>query len=147
MPAYKVSFNGFDTHARQVDGSPTTGNHANLLAELAGAVAAFRAALLQHGRWNDVLVMTYSEFGRRLKANGSRGTDHGGASVHFALGGRVAGGQHGAVPSLSDNDLERGDPAATTDFRRYYSSALGFLGLPNDGIFSGGPYAALGLIH
>ena len=82
----KVSHGSFDTHANQ------QGAHQRLLAQLAEALAAFRAAMLSAGQWRDVLVMTYSEFGRRAGENASRGTDHGTAAAHLLLGGRVKGG-------------------------------------------------------
>ena len=82
----RVTHGGFDTHS----GQPAT--HARLLGELASGIVAFRSALDELGKWNDTLVLTYAEFGRRPKENLSNGTDHGTASAHFALGGRVAGG-------------------------------------------------------
>jgi len=76
------------------------------------------------GLWDDVLIVTYSEFGRRANENKSAGTDHGTAAAHFALGGRVKGGVHkgmlGITPSLSD--LDNNDLKYTTDFRTYYNT-------------------------
>jgi len=78
--------------------------------------------LQEYDRWNDVLVMTYSEFGRRVKQNASRGCDHGKASSHFVLGGQVHSGLYGTYPSLSD--LDNGDLKYNLDFRSLYSTVL-----------------------
>lgn len=144
IPVHKVSRNGFDTHANQVDRSdPTQGTHTDLLTEIDQALAAFRSALIQHGRWNDVLVMTYAEFGRRVKPNASAGTDHGSASVHLIHGGSVRGGLFGAAPSLAEDDLERGDAVANVDFRDYFTTAADFLGLDTVGVFSDGAHTGI----
>ncbi|HSE00916.1 MAG TPA: DUF1501 domain-containing protein, partial [Burkholderiales bacterium] len=82
----KVALGGFDTHSGQ------PGRHAQLLKALAEGLVALKAALVELGRWDSTLVMTYSEFGRRPRENLSSGTDHGTASAHFLLGGRVKGG-------------------------------------------------------
>ena len=74
------------------------------------------------GRWNDTLVLTYSEFGRRAGENLSRGTDHGTAAPLFALGGAVEGGLRGTPPDLEA--LEDGDPRAQVDFRAVYAGAI-----------------------
>ena len=76
----RLTLSGFDTHANQ----PPT--HARLLAELADGLTALCAALVELGKWNDTLVLTYAEFGRRPKENRNSGTDHGTANVQFALG-------------------------------------------------------------
>lgn len=112
--AVKVALGGFDTHANQV------ATHENLLAVLANGLATFRSNLIAAGRWDDVLVMTYSEFGRRAKQNASGGTDHGAAAPHFVMGGKVKGGLHGAYPPLAD--LQDGDLRHTVDFRDVYST-------------------------
>ena len=70
------------------------------------------------GRWDDVLVMTYSEFGRRVAENGAQGTDHGTASVQFVMGGKVNAGLYGDYPSL--DKLEDGDLVYTMDYRSVY---------------------------
>ncbi len=113
----RVTLSGFDTHS----GQPAT--QARLLRELAGGVTALRSALLELGRWNDTLVLTYAEFGRRPKENLSSGTDHGTSSVHFALGGRVAGGLYGEQPAL-DRLSGDGNPAHAIDFRSVYATVL-----------------------
>lgn len=112
--AVKTALAGFDTHADQVS------IHEALLAALAGGLAAFRYNMIAAGRWDDVLVLTYSEFGRRARQNASRGTDHGAAAPQFVLGGRVKGGLHGSYPSLAD--LQDGDLRHTVDFRDVYSA-------------------------
>lgn len=114
VPVIKVIHPGFDTHARQ------SGRHRILLAEFADAVAAFRTAMINTGHWQRVLVMTYSEFGRRAAENGNRGTDHGTAAPQFVLGGAVKGGLYGAPPRL--DDLDGGDLKFSVDFRRLYAT-------------------------
>ena len=113
---YYLSMGGFDTHANQ------PGSHAYLLGQLADAVAAFNADLESQGRGGDVVVMTFSEFGRRAQENGSAGTDHGAASVMFATGASVKGGVYGDYPSLED--LDDGDLKHHTDFRSVYATVL-----------------------
>lgn len=110
----KVALGGFDTHAGQV---PV---HERLLAALAANLAILRKNLIAADLWNDVVVMTYSEFGRRAKQNASGGTDHGTSAPHFAMGGKVRGGLHGVYPSLTD--LADGDLRHTVDFRNVYST-------------------------
>lgn len=112
---YKVTHDGFDTHVKQHN------THSNLLQHLAVGLASFEAAMRKHGLWDDVLVMTYSEFGRRVQENHGRGTDHGAASVQLAMGGRVKGGIYGDNPRLHDLDV-MGNLPASTDFRSIYSS-------------------------
>jgi len=112
--AIKVALGGFDTHANQ---APT---HERLLAFLATNLATLRKNLIGAGLWNDVVVMTYSEFGRRAKQNASAGTDHGTSAPHFVMGGAVKGGLHGVYPSLSD--LQDGDLRHTVDFRNVFAT-------------------------
>jgi uncharacterized protein (DUF1501 family) len=116
---FYVSLDGFDTHAGQ---GGAQGAHANLLAELAGAVSAFYRDLADRGHGDRVCVMTFSEFGRRAKENGSRGTDHGSAAPMFLVGGKVKAGAIGEHPSLSD--LDDGNLKFATDFRRVYAGVL-----------------------
>ncbi len=113
----RVTLSGFDTHANQ----PAT--HARLLGELASGLVALRAALTEIGKWDDTLVLTYAEFGRRPKENQNNGTDHGTASVHFALGGRVRGGMYGAAPHLAQLSSD-GNPAHALDFHAVYATVL-----------------------
>jgi uncharacterized protein (DUF1501 family) len=113
---YYVAIGGFDTHANQ------PGQHANLLGDMSEAIAAFYRDLEAQGRAQDVVLMTFSEFGRRAAENGTYGTDHGTASVMFVAGAGVKGGVHGAYPSLTE--LQDGDLKFTTDFRRVYADLL-----------------------
>jgi len=127
---FYVSLDGFDTHAFQ--GSP----HSNLLAELANSVGAFFQALKATGHDRRVRLMTFSEFGRRVKENGSRGTDHGAASCLFVAGPSVRGGVVGQHPSLSDLDAD--DLKFHTDFRRLYATLLdGWLGCDSKAVLGG----------
>ena len=116
VAAMSLSLNGFDTHQNQ------PGVHANLLRQLGEGLAALKAALVELGRWESTLILTYAEFGRRVQENGSSGTDHGAASVHFALGGRVRGGLYGEAPRL--DGLGDGNLAHAVDFRSVYATAL-----------------------
>jgi len=119
---YYVKLGGFDTHANQAQSHPA------LLDQLGGGVAAFIDDLRQLGHLDRVTLMTFSEFGRRVKENGS-GTDHGEAAPMFLAGGRIKPGLHGTFPGLAPEKLSRGDVAFTTDFRRVYATLLnGWLG-------------------
>lgn len=113
---WSVSLGGFDTHA----------NEANAQAELLGVVSSsltrFMGQLKSTTRLNDVTVMVYSEFGRRVKGNASQGTDHGTSGPMFLIGERVKGGFYGDQPSLAK--LIDGDLAVTTDFRDVYATVL-----------------------
>jgi len=132
-----VSLGGFDTHSRQA------GSHAALLAELSGAVSAFFKDLRGHKLADRVLLATYSEFGRRLKENGSLGTDHGAASQMFIVSGAHKGGIVGEHPSLTD--LDDGDPKHHTDFRSVYATLLDrWLQIPSGPVL-GGKFAPVGI--
>lgn len=113
---YYVDHTGFDTHANQA------GRHEELLAQLAAALAAFLQEMAAQGNRERVLVMTFSEFGRRVQENASGGTDHGTAAPMFLLGGGVKAGLYGKQPSLTD--LDRGDLKYQTDFRSVYATVL-----------------------
>jgi len=113
----RVSLAGFDTHVNQ------PGTQARLLSELANGFVALKSALDELDKWNDTLVLTYAEFGRRPKENQNNGTDHGTANVHFALGGRVAGGFYGSAPDLT-RLTGGGNPQSTLDFRSVYATVL-----------------------
>jgi uncharacterized protein (DUF1501 family) len=112
-----VTLGGFDNHARE---KPV---HDRLLLDLDQALAAFMQDLNAHGLGDRVLVMTWSEFGRRVSENGSAGTDHGTAAPMFLLGAAVNGGLYGEAPSLTS--LANGNLKFTTDFRSVYASVLG----------------------
>jgi uncharacterized protein (DUF1501 family) len=117
IAAVKIALGGFDTHSGQ------PGRHAQLLKALAEGLAALKHALVELGRWDSTLVMTYSEFGRRPRENLSSGTDHGTASAHILLGGRVKGGLYGVPPALSRLDGNGNLPFAV-DFRDLYATVL-----------------------
>jgi uncharacterized protein (DUF1501 family) len=135
---FYVSLDGFDTHANQAP------MHAQLLSELGGAVKAFVDDIAHHGHLGDVLVMTFSEFGRRVKENGSRGTDHGAGSQMFLAGGKVKPGLIGKHPSLTD--LDDGDLKHHTDFRQVYASVLeSWLGCPSRDVL-GGEFEAVKIV-
>jgi uncharacterized protein (DUF1501 family) len=124
---FYLTIGGFDTHANQPN------QHAQLLQQMSDALAAFYQDLAQQGRANDVTVMTFSEFGRRVHENGSAGTDHGAASVMFVLGGAVKGGVYGDYPSLED--LDDGDLRFHTDYRSVYATLLEkWLGVPSSSV-------------
>ncbi|MBY4768956.1 DUF1501 domain-containing protein [Burkholderia ambifaria] len=114
----RLTLNGFDTHQNQ------PGQHAALLKQFAEGMSAMRDALIELGRWNQTLVMTYAEFGRRVRENQSNGTDHGTAAPHFVMGGRVAGGLYGGAPALGHLDGNGNLPVAV-DFRQLYATVLG----------------------
>ncbi|PID46512.1 MAG: hypothetical protein CSB47_03575 [Proteobacteria bacterium] len=116
LPAYKVTLDGFDTHANQRD------VHNNLMNHLSSGLSAFAKSMKHHKLWNNILVVTYSEFGRRVRENGSYGTDHGSGSVNMVLGGAIRGGLYGKTPSLKEDDLVNGDLAHSIDFREIYAT-------------------------
>lgn len=108
---------GWDTHVNEVGPQPHTGQLSNLLRDFGDALAAFSQDM--GDRMADITVVTMSEFGRTVKENGDRGTDHGHANVMFALGGAVRGGRvYGDWPGLESEQLYQGrDLNVTTDFR------------------------------
>lgn len=115
-PVIKLSLGSFDTHANQL------ATHNRLLKQLAQGLARFRQQMQAAGLWEQVLVMSYSEFGRRVAENGSRGTDHGTAATHLLMGGRVRGGILDSMPSLTE--LDAGDLRHQLDFRQLYSTLV-----------------------
>jgi len=120
---YYVTYQGnnFDTHVQQAD------LHSRLLMYTADAVRGFIDDVKRLGRGDDVAVMIFTEFGRRVEENGSLGTDHGTATPMFIVGKGVKGGLYGRPPSLTD--LDDGNLKMTTDFRRVYATMIdGWLG-------------------
>lgn len=112
-----ITLGGFDTHAKE---GP---EHGELLKTLAEGLAAFQADIDAHGQADDVLVVTWSEFGRRVEENASGGTDHGTAAPLFVLGKQVQGGLYGDPVSLTQLDENR-NLRHTTDFRRVYATII-----------------------
>jgi uncharacterized protein (DUF1501 family) len=115
---YYVSLDGFDTHGDQRKA------HDELLQQLATAISQFFDHLQATDNAERVLLVTFSEFGRRVQENGSQGTDHGAASCMFAAGPAVKGGLVGAHPSLEAGQLDSGDLKHHTDFRQVYATIL-----------------------
>ena len=115
---YYVTYSGnsFDTHVQQAD------LHSRLLMYTADAVRGFIEDLARIGRGDEVAVMLFTEFGRRVEENGSLGTDHGTATPMFVAGKGVKGGFYGKHPSLTD--LDDGNMKMTTDFRRVYATLI-----------------------
>ena len=113
---WSVSLGGFDTHANEANAQSA------LLGSVSYSVSRFLSQLRGSGRSSDVTVLIYSEFGRRVKATASQGTDHGTSGPVFVIGDRINGGMYGDQPSLSK--LVDGDLAVTTDFRDIYASVL-----------------------
>jgi uncharacterized protein (DUF1501 family) len=115
---YYVTYQGnsFDTHVQQAD------LHTRLLMYTADAVRGFMDDVARLGRGDDVAVMIFTEFGRRVEENGSLGTDHGTATPMFLVGKAVKGGFYSRHPSLTD--LDDGNMKMTTDFRRVYATAI-----------------------
>ena len=116
-PVFKVSLGSFDTHQNQ---APV---HERLLQELSEALAAFKEGLKESGHWDKTVIMTYSEFGRRVETNASNGTDHGTAAPHFMLGGKIKGGLYSTQPSL-DNLDDNGDLKYSIDYRSLYQTII-----------------------
>ena len=114
---FYVTLGGFDTHSAQLN------RHAGLLQELSQALSLFRQDLKAQGQLDRVLLLTFSEFGRRVAENKQLGTDHGTANVMFLLGGKVKPGIHGGPPDLAKLDSE-GDPHFGVDFRSIYADVL-----------------------
>jgi uncharacterized protein (DUF1501 family) len=126
---FYVTTGGFDTHSGQnVNGA--NGTYFNLMATLNDGLIAFYNDLKNQGLLDDTLVVSFSEFGRRISENGSGGTDHGAASVMLAMGGRVSGGLYGTTANLntdpSNPTLENaaGDIHYETDFRSVYARVI-----------------------
>src|SRR5262245_45485495 len=127
-----VTYGGFDNHSGEdVDHDP-------LLTDVSDSIQAFFDDLDGHGKSHDVLLMTWSEFGRRAEDNGSNGTDHGTSAPHFVVGDAVVPGIHGNPPDLSRLD-DNGNLAIENDFRSYYGTILAdWLGADSAAILGAG---------
>ena len=124
-------YNSFDTHAGEL------ANHTKLWSETSNAVADFYDDLKEHNASDNVVLLVFTEFGRRVHDNGS-GTDHGAAGVAFVIGDAVKGGLYGEYPSLEANKLNEGDLAFNNDFRGLYATLLEkWMGLDSKPIING----------
>lgn len=145
-----VQLGFFDHHGQQIAGptSKLTGQHATLLQYFSDAVKAFYDDMLEHELADKVLIMQWSEFGRRPNENNSLGTDHGTASSLFIIGNPVAGGFYGQQPSLEAMALDgAGNMKFTVDFRSVYATVIdGWLG-GDSGEVLGAPFENLGFIR
>ena len=112
---YYTQHGSFDTHASELT------SHAKLWEDVSGAVGDFMDDMKEHDMDKDVVVLLFSEFGRRIKDNGA-GTDHGSGGVAFVIGGDVNGGMYGDFPSLDDDKQLEGDLHFSNDFRSTYST-------------------------
>jgi uncharacterized protein (DUF1501 family) len=135
---FYASIDGFDTHAGQ---GGANGPHANLWREVSGAISAFYQDVAARGHKDRVCVMTFSEFGRRAKENGSKGTDHGSAAPMLLVGGKVKAGIVGDHPSLTN--VPMGNLQHAIDFRTVYAAVLDrWLGVSSKDVL-GSEFAAL----
>lgn len=133
-----VTLGGFDTHSNQKN------QQARLLQSLGDGLKAFWDDLAAHGAADNVMVMTWSEFGRRVGENGSNGTDHGSAAPMFLLGNGLKGGHWGDPVNLGD--LDKGNLKFTTDFRSVYATVMdGWLGAPAEKLL-GARFPQLGFL-
>ena len=141
VAALRVGLGSFDTHQGQLN------TQQGLLKQLAEGIVAIKLATTELGRWQDTVVVTYCEFGRRPKENQSGGTDHGTANTQFVLGGAVKGGIKGTHPSLTQLSGD-GNLIHTLDYRSLYATLLrdwwGFSGVQSEKVL-GGKYASVPL--
>ena len=114
---YYTQHGSFDTHGGELE------VHAKLWKDVAAGISDFYADLKEHDRDDEALILVFTEFGRRIRDNGS-GTDHGSGGVAFAIGGDVNGGLFGEYPSLKEEDQLDGDLHFNNDFRSTYSTIL-----------------------
>jgi uncharacterized protein (DUF1501 family) len=135
-----VTYGGFDNHSGEdVD-------HGPLLTAVSESIKAFFDDLDGHGKAHDVMLMTWSEFGRRAEDNGSNGTDHGTSAPHFVVGDAVVSGVHGNPPNLASLD-DNGNLAIESDFRSYYGTILSdWLGADSEAILGPG-WPNLGFVN
>jgi uncharacterized protein (DUF1501 family) len=137
---FYTQIGSFDTHANQAE------VHAGLWQRTSEAIAAFYADLEAHQAQQDVVLLVFSEFGRRVRDNGS-GTDHGAGSVAFVLGDSVKGGLYGEYPSLRPGHLAEGDLTFNVDFRQLYTTLLErWMGVDSQPVV-GGTFEQLDLIR
>lgn len=135
---YYAALDGFDTHTRQA------GRQQRLLKEYAEGVAALVEDLKRHRLFDDTLILTFSEFGRRVAENAGGGTDHGTANNVFLMGGGLhRAGFYNDAPNL--RNLNEGDLIHQVDFRSIYTDALGWLGVDATTVL-GGRFAGLGIV-
>ena len=140
---FYVTTGGFDTHSAQ-NVNTAGGAYYNLMATLNDGLLAFYNDLRAQGLLDDTLVLSFSEFGRRISENGSQGTDHGSASVMMAMGGKVKGGIYGTAPDLNTDpknptlENSAGDVKYETDFRSVYAQVIdGWLGTDSTKLLGG----------
>ena len=140
---FYVTTGGFDTHSAQ-SVNATNGAYYTLMATLNDALLAFYNDLKNQGLLEDTLVVSFSEFGRRISENGSQGTDHGSASAMMVMGGRVNGGLYGTAPNLNTDpanptlENNAGDVRFETDFRSVYAQVIdGWLGTDSVKLLNG----------
>ena len=138
--SYFASQGGYDTHSSQLNPN----SQPALLADLSGGISDFYGYLAANALSSNVVIMTYSDFGRRVQANSTAGTDHGTASVHFIIGDPVKPGVYGAYPDLTKLD-PNGNPLISVDFRNYVSDLVSALGADPTAIV-GQTYPKLGYI-
>src|SRR5262245_58665597 len=131
---FYVTMGGFDTHSAQ-NVNAANGAYYTLMATLNDALLAFHNDLKNQGLLDDTMMVSFSEFGRRITENGSQGTDHGSASVMMVMGGKVNGGLYGTAPNLNTDpnnptlENNAGDVKFETDFRSVYAQVIdGWLG-------------------
>ncbi|MEM9260768.1 MAG: DUF1501 domain-containing protein, partial [Bacteroidota bacterium] len=121
---YTVYLGGFDTHANQASSNGISGKHADLLKQVSEAVSSFQTDLEQQGLEERVLGLTFSEFGRRIRSNGSRGSDHGDAGPMFFFGSCINGTVIGDNPSINKGIGQGEGVPMQFDFRDVYGSIL-----------------------
>ncbi|MBW7876769.1 MAG: DUF1501 domain-containing protein [Candidatus Cloacimonetes bacterium] len=114
VPVLRLSHGGYDTHSNQLK------RHQNLLLELSSGLTSLTQFLQDRDLWQNTAILTYSEFGRRVAQNQSKGTDHGAASVQFLMGGCVQGGFYGKAPNLTQ--LNQGDLDTSLQYTEIYQA-------------------------
>jgi uncharacterized protein (DUF1501 family) len=128
---YYAQHGSFDTHSAELI------THSKLWREVSAAIGDFTEDLTEHGVEKDAVILVFSEFGRRIKDNGT-GCDHGSGGVAFVIGDSVNGGFYGEFPSLLEKDQLDGDLHFSNDFRSTYATILDkWLGLDPDPIVNG----------